>query len=288
MLKMNALCAPCFIGKHAKEAYKLDPVKATDFCKELLPLVADAIGTDNSCHLDALTRQLYKKHFGYEGDPYAEEKRLSNEFVLERLPRIRELVMEQKDPVFAALQFAILGNYLDFSALKGNVSFEKLDEMLINALSMELPEETYASLRADLQAAKTLLYVTDNAGEIGFDRIFAEVLQQAYPDLQITFCVRGAPTLNDATREDAAVMGIPFPIIDTGNDICGVELDLLGDEARHAMDTSDVIFTKGMGNVETLYGSKYNIYFAFLTKCDLIMEVFQKPFLTPMLVHQGS
>ena len=286
MLTMNALCAPCLINKHAKEAYKLDPIKASDFCKDLLPLIADAIGTDNSCHLDSLIRKLYKKHFGYTGDPYAEEKRLSNAFVLERLPRIRELVEQQKDPVFAALQFAILGNYLDFSALKGNVSFEKLDEMLINALSMELPADTYDSLRKDLQKAKTLLYVTDNAGEIGFDRIFAEQLQKAYPELSITFCVRGAPTLNDATREDAEIMGVPFKIIDTGNDVCGVELALLGEEALQAMETSDVIFTKGMGNVETLYGSKYDIYFAFLTKCDLIMETFNKPFLTPMLVHQ--
>ena len=285
MLKMNALCAPCIIGKHAKQAYKLDPVKASDFCKELLPLVADFIGNGNSCRLDSEIRKLYKKHFGYTGDPYAEEKRLSNAFVLERLPRIRELVAQQKDPVFAALQFAILGNYLDFSALKGGVSFEKLDEMLINALSMELPREAYEALLSDLKKAKTMLYITDNAGEIGFDRIFAEQLQKAYPNLQITFCVRGAPTLNDATREDAAVMGIPFKIIDTGNDVCGVELELLGEEARQALETSDVIFTKGMGNVETLYGSKYNIYFAFLTKCDLIMEVFQKPFLTPMLVH---
>ena len=286
MLKMNALCAPCFLSKHAREAYNLDPEKASDFCKELLSMVSAAIDTDNSCHLDALVRPLYKKYFGYTGDPYAEEKRLSNAFVLERLPQIRALVQQQRDPVFAALQFAILGNYLDFSALKGNVSFEKLDEMLKNALSMELPMEVYESLRADLEKAKTMLYVTDNAGEIGFDRIFAEELQKAYPDLEITFCVRGAPTLNDATREDAAVMGIPFKIIDTGNNVCGVELGLLGEEAQQALDHSDVIFTKGMGNVETLYGSKYEIYFAFLTKCDLIMEVFQKPFMTPMLVHQ--
>ena len=286
MLKMNALCAPCFIGKHAKEAYSLDPVKATDFCKELLPMVADAIGKDNSCHLDAEVRKLYKKHFGYTGDPYAGEKRLSNEFVLERLPRIRALIGQQPDRLYAALQFAILGNYLDFSALKGNVSFEKLDEMLLNFHTIELPKDTFAELLGELSAAKTLLYVTDNAGEIGFDRIFAEELQQAFPDLQITFCVRGGNTLNDATREDAAVMGIPFPVIDTGNSICGVELGMLGQEAQKALDTSDVILTKGMGNVETLYGSKYNIYFAFLTKCDLIMEVFDKPFLTPMLVHQ--
>ena len=286
MLKMNALCAPCFIGKHARRAYNLDPVKATDFCKEMLPLVADALGTDNSCHLDAVVCKLYEKHFGYTGDHYAEEKKLSNAFVLERLPRIRQLIGEQPDRLYAALQFAILGNYLDFSALKGNVSFEKLDEMLLNFQNIQIPKDTFHELLQELSGAKTMLYVTDNAGEIGFDRIFGEELQKAFPQLEITFCVRGGNTLNDATRADAAIMGIPFPVIDTGNNICGVELGMLGLEAQTAMDTSDVIFCKGMGNVETLYGSKYNIYFAFLTKCDLIMEVFDKPFLTPMLVHQ--
>ena len=286
MLKMNALCASCIIGKHAPVAYKLDPVTATDFCKDLLPLVSDYIGNGNSCRLDSDIRKLYKKHFNYTDDPYKEEKRLSNDFVLQRLPRIRELISKEKDPLFAAFQFAILGNYLDFSALKGNVSFEKLDDMLLRAASIEVQEDSWKELLQDLQKAKTLLYVTDNAGEIGFDRIFAEELQKAFPALSITFCVRGAPTLNDATREDAEIMGVPFKIIDTGNNVCGVELSMLGAEALEAFETSDVILTKGMGNVETLYGSKYNIYFAFLTKCDLIMEFFQKPFLTPMLVHQ--
>ena len=69
------------------------------------------------------------------------------------------------DPVLAALQFSILGNYLDFSALRGNVSFEKLEEMLSGARDMVLDEETYRALRADLKKGGRLLYLTDNAGD---------------------------------------------------------------------------------------------------------------------------
>ena len=288
MVTMNAPCIRCQIDKHTKAAHAMDPVKAIGFSRDLLKLLEQAIGRTNSCRIDSDIKKLYRKHFGTDGISYEEEKRLSNAFVLERLPHIRELVQQQPDPVFAGLQFAILGNYLDFSALKTGVSFEKFEEMLINALSMELPRDTYEAFCEDLRKAKTLLYVTDNAGELGFDLIFAEELQKAFPNLSVTFCVRGAPTLNDATRADAAIMGIPFPVIDTGNDICGVELDMLGEEAEEALYTSDVILTKGMGNVETLYGCGLNIYYAFLVKCDRIMEVFQKPLLSPMLVREND
>lgn len=57
--------------------------------------------------------------YGLDYDRFRQEKLDSNRFVLERLPAIREKVTAAKDPVLAGLQFAILGNYLDFSALQG-------------------------------------------------------------------------------------------------------------------------------------------------------------------------
>ena len=130
------------------------------------------------------------------------------------------------------------------------------------------------------------MYLTDNAGEIGFDRVFAEQIAKKYPQLAITFCVRGGPVLNDATREDAAEVGVPFPIIDNGNTIGGTELRLLSDEARNALESADVIIAKGMGNVETAYGCGYNIYYAFLVKCQMFADRFGKPLMTPMLVRE--
>ena len=130
------------------------------------------------------------------------------------------------------------------------------------------------------------MYLTDNAGEIGFDRIFAEAIAKIHPNLEITFCVRGGPTLNDATREDAAAVGIPFRVIDNGNLVPGTQLDLLSAEAKQAVETADVILAKGMANVETMLGCGYNIYYAFLVKCQRFVNLFGKPLMTPMLVGE--
>ena len=52
------------------------------------------------------------------------------------------------------------------------------------------------------------------------------------------------------------------------------------------MESADVILAKGMGNVETLLGSGYNIYYAFLVKCPRFQNLFQKPLMTPMLLRE--
>ena len=283
-INMNSLCVRCMTDKHLKTAENLDLDQAQNFTKDYLKLLSETLGQDSSAVLGAKINTLYQKYFGLDEDLYQEEKQQSNAFIKPRLPKITALVEQQKDPVFAALQFAILGNYLDFSALHGQVSFEKLDEMLEDALKMELDLQVYEEFCSELTTAKKLLYVTDNAGEIGFDKIFAEQLQKKYPQLQITFCVRGAPAHNDALREDAQFMEVTFPVVDTGNNIGGLSLPHLSKEAKEAMDTADVIFTKGMGNVETTFGCEYPIYYAFLVKCLRIQQFFNKPHLTPMFL----
>jgi len=129
-----------------------------------------------------------------------------------------------------------------------------------------------------------VLYLTDNAGEIGFDRIFAQQIQAAYPQVQITFCVRGEPIINDATREDARLMDIEFPVIDSGLGIGGTVIPLLGKEAKEALDKADVVIAKGMANTETMYGCGYPVYYIFLVKCDRVVRFFDKPMMTPMFI----
>ena len=206
--------------------------------------------------------------------------------LLARMDAIRSRVESQPDPVSAGLQFAILGNYLDFSALQGRVSFEELDKMLDLGFTMDVDRGAYEKLCVDLKQGKKLLFLTDNAGEIGFDRIFAEEIAKKYPHLEITFCVRGGPANNDATREDAAAVGIPFPVIDNGNRVPGTQIDLMSKEARNALETADVIIAKGMANTETMYGCGHNVYYAFLVKCQRFVTLFDKPLMTPMLVRE--
>ena len=280
-------CLQCHLRRNLEYVRPLGTeAQAMAFVKDVMRLYLEAPEDVASPWFNPLVSDLMQKHYGLPVDRYQEEKELSNNFVVERMDKIRRKVEQAPDPVYAGLQFAILGNYLDFSALQGQVSFEKLDAMLDKAFDLALDEGVYGQLCAQLEAGRKLLYLTDNAGEIGFDRIFAEELAKRYPHLQITFCVRGEITINDATRADAEAVGIPFPVIDNGNRVPGTQLNLLGQEAKQALDTADVIFAKGMANCETMYGCGYNVYYAFLVKCQRFVNIFQKPMLTPMLVKE--
>ena len=285
-LPVDASCMMCYLKKHLTLARRHGNDEQVDaFMRELAQEFLNLPQHLPSVAMGPVTNVLLRKYFGLEPDRFCAEKQASNAFVMERLEEISARVHGAPDPVLAALQFAILGNYLDFSALGDKVSFEALDRMLKEALEMPLDEAMVNRFRAELETGKKLLYLTDNAGEIGFDRICAEVLQAHYPHLDITFCVRGGIAQNDATREDAAVVGVPFPIIDNGSDIAGLIPEMLSQEALEALETADVILSKGMANTECLYGSGYNIYFAFLVKCDKFERIFQKPLMTPMFIR---
>ena len=284
---LNPDCYLCHMRRNLAAARPLgSEAQWSEFAKGLLKLYLELPEGTNSTWMGPETEKLYQKVYGVTSNRFDEEKQLSNRFVMERLDQICAKVEAAEDPVYAGLQFSILGNYIDFGALYGEVSFEKLDELLSQAENMDLDREVYEKFCRDLETGKKLLYLTDNAGEIGFDRIWAEQIAKRYPNVQITFCVRGGPTLNDATREDAAAVGIPFPVIDNGNLVAGTLLELLSEEAKQALETADVIIAKGQANAETLLDSGYNIYFAFLIKCVLFEQRFGKPKLTPMLVRE--
>ena len=279
-------CIECFLKRNLDVARSAGTEEqAMAFARELMKLYLSAPEGVSSPWFGPATADLLHEMYGMPIDRFRQEKEDSNRFVVERFDQIREKVETAEDPVFAGLQFAILGNYLDFGALQGQVSFERLDEMLEQALDMELDIGNYASLCRDLEAGKKLLYLTDNAGEIGFDRIFAEQIARKYPHLEITFCVRGDIANNDATREDAEAVGVPFPVIDNGNRIAGTQMDQLSEEAETAIKTADVIIAKGMANTETMFGCGYNVYYAFLIKCQRFVKDFGHPMFTPMLVR---
>ena len=268
---MNTLCIECYFKKHLSAARSLgSEEKATAFGKALMRKFLEQPESVDATMMGAIAKATFLEHYGCDPDSREEEKEMSNRFVLERLAQIEEKIQSATDPVYAGLQYAALGNYLDFSALRGRVSFETMEEMLSGAEEIVFDRAVYNDLLADLQKGKRLLYLTDNAGEIVFDRLCAEQLQRTFPHLEITFCVRGGPIVNDATREDAQAVGIPFPVIDS----------------KKAIENADVIIAKGMGNTESLYGSGYNIYYAFMVKCARFQQVFDKPMFSPVLAKE--
>lgn len=199
-------------------------------------------------------------------------------------------VMNAADPLRTALGYAMTGNFIDFGAM------DSVDETKLRALLQDAPERVdpanpaYASLCADLTAARTLTLLTDNCGEIVMDKLLVQVLRRLYPDLRITVMVRGGQVLNDATMEDALQVGFDrldgVTLLGNGDRLAGTDLTRISPEALTAVTEADLVIVKGQGNFETLRGCGLNIYYAFLCKCSFFADRFGVPVYTGMLVRE--
>ena len=159
-------------------------------------------------------------------------------------PFVRNL--HSKDPFIAALQYAIVGNYIDFGAFT-EVDEEKLRELLNSYSEICLDSEETVNLREELGKADRITYITDNAGEIVLDKICIRILKEIYPQLDVKVIVRGGPVLNDAAAEDARLVGLDqiASIIPNGTSIPGTEYDQISEEARVCIEEADLCIAKG-------------------------------------------
>ena len=290
-MRLNAECMLCLLRRHIATAEGLgSEEQVTAFARDLMKALAEGPEEQSAPFYTPEITRLFTRHFGLADDRFADEKELSNRYFLAREDRIRAQVEQAEDPLLAGLQCAILGNYIDFSALQGEVSFERLDEMLPLAKTFQVDAPVFEQLRNDLESGRELLYLTDNAGEIGFDKIWLETIYRLYPGLSITVCVRGGPVQNDATGADARAVGMGFPVIGNGTRIPGTVLSLASPELKSALERADLVIAKGQANVETLLdtGHGYNIYYAFLVKCARFIRRFGREKLTPMLVRDAD
>ena len=274
-MQFDAHCIECMVRRHFELVQpKNDGVKADLYLRDVMRIMLDAPKNVSAPYLTYQCAQAYAKYWPGD-DPYAQLKKDSNDMILELLPQLRPMVEQAEDPLSMAMKFARTGNFLDFGILTPEVAHKALWEAVENTPAMELDADVYTHLLDDLSAAKQLLILGDNAGEIVFDILLVEQLQKQYPDLEVIYCVRGKNSLNDATREDAAYVGMDklVRVIDNGTGISGTELDYISDELKQILSTADVILSKGSGNLESLAGCGLNIYYIFMCKCQRVAKI---------------
>ena len=158
------------------------------------------------------------------------------------------------------------------------------------AQKAEVSKNTLALLKSRFSSAKTLLYVHDNCGEVVFDKIFIRVIKKLYPQIAITSLVRGGEIINDATRIDADFIGLSkyAAVQDSGEAVPGTYLKELAPQALALFENSDVIISKGLGNLETLHGEGYDIFYIFMCKCAHIAKRFGYLQWQTAFVHEGK
>lgn len=266
-MKTSLDCIPCFVRQ------SLDALKMiTDNAAEHERLMRDCLKWISELNIElsppAVAQLLHRKLREVTGvnDPYKAAKEDHNNLASELVAPIKSRLRVSNEPLFMALRYAIMGNVIDLGA-KNGISSEDIYIEMQNADKQQLFGDLNAFKNA-VAEAKKILYLADNAGEIFFDRLLIEQL----PASRVTLAVRGAPVINDATREDAELAGIGeiAEIIDNGSDAPGTILEGCGLEFRRRFETADIVISKGQGNYETLSDVGKNIFFILKIKCPII------------------
>ncbi len=287
-MRINAQCIECLVKRQASFAYRLqDQDDALSFMKEVLSILVNSGTEDTAPFMSSKFERIYQKYSGIP-DAYEEEKRLSNQHMINRVPVMRKLIDSSPDRLLTSLRLALVGNYIDFGALAGQVSMDALDGLLTSAEERSFSRDEYASMLDDLSKAGRLLYIADNAGEIVADRLVMEELRRRFPSIHITAAVRGGNIQNDATIEDAVTAGIDdvAEIVESGAAIGGTVISMCSEKMRSELDRADVIIAKGQGNFETLSGCGLNVYYLFMCKCVRFLELFKVPKFTGILTNE--
>lgn len=274
-MELCASCIRCLMDRQEERIRGKGTEKdRREYLRALARIIADSGDDDSAPVLVERINQVYRRIFGPLTD-YDEIKREFNDLMLSVEPGIRKVMEESGDPLHTALVYARAANYIDFG-MAGKVEKEVLFELLNQAAREELEETAYRAFLNDLERAGSLIYVTDNCGEVVCDRIVAEELLKRFPHLELTVMVRGEKALNDADREDAAQAGFDriARVVDNGCGVAGTPLAYVSEEARKLLTEADVILAKGQGNFETMHGCGLNIYYAFLCKCDWFQKRF--------------
>ena len=272
-------CHACVINQ-TRSAARF--AKLTEEQTERVINVAKA-GLEKSKHVPLLTQHIVRyvadaiiqeRGESLDFDIYADVKKQSNLLSLSYAESFQEKINGSKSPLERAMQIAAAGNIIDFGA-KDHASLN-LDEEL--QLLDKIPFARYdlTAFTQMLNKASLLLYLCDNSGEIVFDTLFIKEIKREYPRLQIIAAVRGAPIINDATLEDAEMVGLDRLVktISSGSVYPGTILPETTEEFQQLFASADVILAKGQGNFETLLPiADQRLFFLLRIKCEYMASL---------------
>lgn len=247
--------------------FKPEPDISEDFVFSINQLLSDFRDETNPYLATAIHRIAKKKL--HQKDLFEKEKREANELLLGLYPVWKDIIEKSDNPFYTATKLAVVGNIIDYGAR--TVESDIISQ--IHALSAkELTIDKMEELYKKIQAAKSILYLGDNNGEIVFDKLFLETIN--HPN--VTFVVRGKPVINDVTMEDAKHVGIDSlcRIISNGFDAPSTLLEYCSDEFIEEYEKADLIISKGQGNFEGLMDEKReNLFFMLIAKCNPMAEL---------------
>ena len=267
-MKIYIDCIPCFT-RQAIDSAKLvtdDEIIQEQVVRYALMMLADLDMSQNPPAIGQKIHRLIRKLIDND-DPYYELKKKFNNLAVKICDDLKEDIQTSEDPLETAFRLAIAGNIIDLG-VKTSIAESDIEKIITNCLAADFDKSQIEDFRNSVSQSEQILYLTDNAGEIIFDKLLIEQL----PMKKITVAVRGKPVINDATMEDAEFAGLTdiVNVIDNGSDAPGTILEDCSQDFRDFFEKADLIIAKGQGNYETLSEVNKKIFFLLKVKCPVI------------------
>ena len=245
---------------------------------ELLEFLGEEFGPDAVPSVLGATRGRIIARVTGCPDPYKNMKKDANVKALELLPDLSLLVDEstEQERFRKACLISCLGNVVDYDVPGNNSDIEAA----MNFLDQGFHIDDTDKFKELMKPGTKLLFFTDNAGEIVFDKLVVAELRRL--ECKVTVAVKGGPGLNDATMEDAEFVSMTETadeVITTGTDAIGVRLDESPDWFLERFKEADLIMAKGMANFETLSETPAPcpLMYLFRSKCEPVASVLGVP-----------
>ncbi|NOY54017.1 MAG: DUF89 family protein [Deltaproteobacteria bacterium] len=264
MISPTYLCVRCLIDQatHAVELAVEDPAVRLALMEEILGLLQRDFPGKIPAELGTLIHRTIRGKTGT--DPYAALKEKSNRIASEVAIPLREKGLTLRSAVCAA----IAGNAIDFGVDGSRNALETLDDELRQGLAVD----HFDRFRQEVEQVRTILYLTDNCGEVVFDLLLVEQLLKMGKEVIVS--PKAEPILNDATVVDLEGLGFSglVPIVPHTVASIGLPLKEAPAEFRKVWDRADLVIAKGMGHYETLYGIRTGVVFLLKAKCLPVAE----------------
>jgi len=151
--------------------------------------------------------------------------------------------------------------------------------MLREVVARGFDVDRTAEIERLARAAKRVLYIPDNVGEIAFDALLVREIRSYGATVVVPY--RGGPITSDATLDDFRQVGLDAAaseIFEAGPDTLGISLEEASPRLLEEIGRADLVLTKGQANFYVAYGNRADLGTAvaclLTTKCDAISEKF--------------
>ncbi|MDR1284885.1 MAG: ARMT1-like domain-containing protein [Campylobacteraceae bacterium] len=276
-MKIQDVCKECVIKQAARVGELLS---LNDSDKEAILNIASVhvANFDDTLSPPRNAYKFYEDAAKYleTDDIYKDIKKTSSKKAEEFRAMCEQYIQNSADKLLTATKIAVVGNVIDLASY---VQYD-LKEELEKVLESEFFIDDYIFLKAALRKAKRIVYISDNAGEEVFDKIYINLIKELFQGIKIYYFTRGKPIINDITYQDAinSKMDEAAIVIDSGVPTPGFVLELADKKALQLFKEADLIIAKGMGNYECLSEYQgFDIFHLFKVKCGVVGEDINAP-----------